>query len=87
VADNLKKGFISLHREADFEIEHGFIDGEFQYKVHHKKKKWLYLTEKEKKVVTLLFFLKSRDEVCQMLGMSRNSLRQAIFRLKKKARQ
>ena len=85
MADNLKKGFVSLHRGADFDLEFGYIDGEFQTKVHPRKH--IPLTEKEKKVVTLLFFLKSRDEVCQMLGMSKNSLRQAIFRLKKKARQ
>jgi DNA-binding CsgD family transcriptional regulator len=81
----MKKGFISLHRELDFDLEWGFIDGEFQTKVHPRKH--IPLTEKENKLVTLLFFLKDRKEICQILGMSRNALRQAIWRLKKKASQ
>jgi DNA-binding CsgD family transcriptional regulator len=43
-----------------------------------------YLSDREKRLVRLMGIGLSRKEITEMLGMSRESLRQAIFRIRHK---
>ena len=42
------------------------------------------LTDREKKIVTLFGFGLSRADVCQVIGIKRHALREALNRLRKK---
>jgi len=43
-----------------------------------------YMTPKEKEIITLLGKNLTRDDICQLLNITRNALRQRLNRIRKK---
>jgi DNA-binding NarL/FixJ family response regulator len=80
----MKKKFVSLHRNLDVDVEWGFIDGEFYSKEIPRKP--VHLTPNDRRLIKFIAMGLSRGEICEVMGITRKTYRQYLWRLKKKAK-
>jgi hypothetical protein len=80
-----KKKFVSLHQNLDVDVEWGWVDGEFQTKVIPRKP--VHLTANDRRLIKYIAMGLSREEICEVMEITKKTYRQYLWRLKKKAKE